>query len=280
MSQSDDVVLQTTRDGASWITINRPDQRNALNNHVLDQLVTAVQRAKLDPAVNSIVLTGAGGRAFCAGGDLKEMGDAQDALMQHRGRAGLAELFHALWGADKPTIARIDGYCLAGGMGVALACDIVLATPESVFGAPEVKAGLWPYMITLPLLRSMQPKAALRLMMTGERVDAHDGLKLGFLTEVVGQEALDARVAEYVTAFRSVSPQALALGRRSFYSALDHDSHGRLEALHASLGLALTMPDAVEGLAAFAEKRPPRWADATITPVAATAAAPGRTTEQ
>jgi enoyl-CoA hydratase len=259
MTSSEGLVLYDRRDGAALITINRPEQRNALNNNVLADLIAAVERASQDPEVVALVLRGAGDRAFCAGADLTEMGSKQDALAEHRGRGALTRLFRALWAAGKPTIARVEGYCLAGGFGLALACDIVLATPGSVFGAPEVKVGLWPYMITVPLIRSMPPKQALRLMMTGERVSSEEGLRLGFVTEVVSADTLDARVTDYVGAFCAVSPQALALGRDSFYNVLDHDPAARLSMLHASLGVGLQMPDATEGLAAFAEKRPPRW---------------------
>ncbi|ALL79786.1 hypothetical protein AD006_32185 (plasmid) [Pseudonocardia sp. EC080610-09] len=253
-------ILLDVRDGAAVITINRPEQRNALNNTVLAELGHAVELATADPEVSSIVLTGAGEKAFCAGGDLKEMGAPVDALAEHRGRGALAEFFGKLWAAGKPTIARVDGYCLAGGFGVALACDIVVASDRSTFGAPEVKVGLWPYMITLPLIRSMPPKLALKLMMTGERIDARRGAEIGFVTDVVSPDQLDTQVTDYVSTFRSVSPQAVALGRGAFYQVVDHEPQARLSQLHAGLGVALTMPDAAEGLAAFAEKRPPRWA--------------------
>ena len=164
-----------------------------------------------------------------------------------------------LWTADKPTLARVNGHCLAGGFGIALACDLVVATPRSTFGSPEVKVGLWPYMISLPMIRSMPAKEALRLMLTGERVDAEEGKRIGFVSEIVAEDVLDARIAEYAELFRAVSPQAVALGRRTFYSVLDHDPDARLALLHATLGVALTMPDAAEGMAAFAEKRSPRW---------------------
>jgi enoyl-CoA hydratase len=245
---------------ASVVTINRPQTRNALNNLTLKELCRAVGIADGDTATSCIVLTGAGQEAFCGGGDLKEMGASVDALAEHQGRGALAGLFQRLWSAGKPTIARVNGYCLAGGFGLALACDIVVATERSTFGAPEARVGLWPYMITLPLIRSMPPKQALRLMMTGERVDARRGAQLGFVTDLVSEDELDERIAKYADAFCAVSAQALALGRRSFYAVVDHDPASRLTLLHAGLGVALTMPDAAEGLAAFAEKRAPRWA--------------------
>jgi enoyl-CoA hydratase len=260
MTESFRYVLLERRDGASVVTINRPEQRNALNNTVLAELGRAVDTAAADPETACIVITGAGDKAFCAGGDLKEMGAPDDRLAEHRGRGALAAFFGKLWAAGKPTIARVDGYCLAGGFGVALACDLVVASDRSTFGAPEVKVGLWPYMISLPLIRSMPPKQALKLMMTGERVDARRGAELGFLTDVVPADRLDEVVGEYVRTFRTVSPQALALGRSSFYQVVDHEPQARLALLHANLSVGLTLPDAAEGLAAFAEKRAPRWA--------------------
>jgi len=259
MTDPRSVVLYEVRDDVSIVTINRPEQRNALSNEVLAGLVAAVERASADPDTSCIVLTGAGDRAFCAGGDLKQMGATVDALAEHRGRGALATLFQTLWAAEKPTLARVNGYCMAGGFGIALACDLVLATPRSTFGSPEVKVGLWPYMISLPMIRSMPAKQALRLMLTGERVDAEEGKRIGFVSEIVAEDVLDARITEYAEVFRTVSPQAVALGRRTFYSVLDHDPDARLALLHATLGVALTMPDAAEGLAAFAEKRSPRW---------------------
>lgn len=253
------LVTYEVRADAAVITINRPAERNALNNTVLAELGRAVAEARDDDRVRAIVITGAGDQAFCAGGDLKEMGAPVDPLVEHRGRGGLAELFAQMWAVGKPTIARVDGFCLAGGFGLALACDVVIASDRSTFGAPEVNVGLWPYMITVPLIRSMPPKAALRLMMTGERVDPARGLELGFVTKVVPAGELDQAIADEIAAFARVSPQAIALGRSAFYSVVDHDAHGRLAELHAGLGLALTTPDAAEGLAAFREKRRPAW---------------------
>lgn len=253
-------VLYEVRAGAAHLTINRPEQRNALNNLVIAELRQGIARARKDPSVRCLVLSGAGDKAFCAGGDLIEMGSTSDAVEEHEGRGGLAGAFTDLWGLGKPTIARVDGYCLAGGFGLALACDIVVATERSVFGAPEVKVGLWPYMITIPLLRSMPPKTALTIMMTGDQVNAARGAEIGFVTDLVQPDELDCTIAEYVRTFSSVSPQAIALGRSAFYSVVDGDPHGRLAALHAGLGLALTTPDASEGLRAFREKREPHWA--------------------
>lgn len=259
MTESDQCVRYEVNGQASLVIINRPHEHNALNNEVLARLVAAVEQANDDPATSCIVVTGAGDRAFSAGGDLKQMNAVVDPLAEHQGRAGLARIFQTLWSARKPTLARVNGHCLAGGLGIALACDIVLATPRSVFSTPEVKVGLWPYMITLPMIRSMPPKQALKMMLTGELVSCEEAERIGFVTEVVAESNLDTRVSQYATTFAAASPQAVALGRQSFYSVLDHDPQARLAQLHASLSVALTMPDAAEGMQAFAEKRAPSW---------------------
>ncbi|MCW2761616.1 MAG: hypothetical protein JWR85_1817 [Marmoricola sp.] len=248
---------------AGIVTINRPERRNALSNAVLRDLREGLRLAEDDPTTRVVILTGAGPEAFCAGGDLREMATTSDALSEHEGRGQLADVFNDLWRMGKPTVAAVDGYCLAGGFGIALACDVVLATEQSQFGAPEVKVGLWPYMITLPLIRSMRPKDALWLMITGEYVSARRGIELGFVKEVVAnRDHLDARIQEISAQVSGGSPQALKLGRSSFYSVVDSDAEIRLRKLHSDLGVALTMPDAAEGLAAFGEKRRPTWAQA------------------
>jgi enoyl-CoA hydratase len=254
-----DSVLVTRRDAALWLTINRPAQRNALSNEVLAALRDGVATARADAAVRAVVITGAGGRAFCAGGDLSQMSAAGKTMEEHEGRSQLAGLFKDLWSLGKPTIARVEGYALAGGCGLAAACDFVVATETSTFGIPEVNVGLWPYMITAPLLHCMSPRALLRLMMTGRRFGAAEAADLGIVSDVVPAGELDDRTDEIVRTIVRASPQSIALGRTTFYNVVDPQIDLRLQTLQAMLTVNLDMPDAQEGLAAFAEKRSPRW---------------------
>src|ERR1700677_1238361 len=244
---------------AAYLTINRPDRRNALSDEVFDGLRQGVLATRQNPEARVLVLAGAGDRAFCAGGDLRNMNDATDEFAAHRGRAQLAGLLRDLWELGKPTVARVQGYALAGGFGLAVACDFVIASDRAIFGAPEVKSGLWPYMITVPLLHALRPKDALRLMLTGRQVSALEGVRLGFVSELVTHENLDAAVAALVKELTAVSPQAIALGRTAFYSVLNHDVDARLRMLEAALSVNLSVADAKEGLAAFVEKRAPVW---------------------
>lgn len=259
MTQSKTVLVR--REGhAAVLVLNRPERRNALSFEMLEALRLELSALRNDPEVRVVVLTGAGDSAFCAGGDLGGItGEEIGPVPAHEARGQLIEIFREMWQLGKPTIARVHGFALAGGFGLAMACDYVIASSNSSFGTPEAKVGLWPYMITVPMLRSMQPKVALDLMMTGRRVDAAEGQRLGFVSRVVPADALDDAVNEQVEALTAVSPTALRLGRTSFYSVLDATAEHALSQLQASLSLNTTTGDAAEGLAAFAEKRAPVW---------------------
>ena len=250
----------TVADGIARLALNRPERRNALSWSLVAELRGALAAAKADPDVRVVVLTGTGEKAFCAGADLGGMAGSSTSFLElHEGRGGLAELFLDLYALGKPTIARVFGYALAGGMGLALACDLVVAADDVQFGTPEIDVGLWPYMITVPLMRSMPPKKALELMLTGRRVDAAEADRLGFVTRVVPVAELDAAVDELAATLASKSPAILKLGRDSFYEVWDRDAADALSHLHPLLTLTTLTEDAQEGLAAFAEKRPPHW---------------------
>ncbi|MBA2625582.1 MAG: enoyl-CoA hydratase/isomerase family protein, partial [Acidimicrobiia bacterium] len=194
-----DGVRTKVQDGVATLTIDREERRNALSWAVVDALRAGVAEARRDQAVRVLVLTGAGDRAFCAGADLTGMADGAGPTALHDARGELAALFEDLWSLGKPTIARVRGFALAGGFGLALACDLVVAAADAVFGTPELDVGLWPFMITVPLTRSMPPKVALELMLTGRRVDAAEAQRIGFVNRVVPASGLDAAVAELAT---------------------------------------------------------------------------------
>src|SRR5436309_9558331 len=226
---------------------------------VITGLRKAAADAKADDDVRVVVLTGAGEQAFCAGADLTGMTGDRGFAKTHDARGELARLFGDLWGLGKPTIARVRGYALAGGFGLALSCDFVVAADDAQFGTPEVNVGLWPYMITVPLLRSMPPKRVLELMMTGRRVDAAEAERIGFVTRVVPVAELDAAVDELARDLASKSPAIVKLGRDSFYEVWDLAARDALTHLHPMLTITTMTEDAREGIAAFAEKRPPEW---------------------
>jgi enoyl-CoA hydratase/carnithine racemase len=254
-----EAVLYNVSDNVATVTINRPDRRNALSWQVMTELRDAFEDAKADSSVHVVVLTGAGDKAFCAGADLTGMAADAGWAELHDARGELARLFRAMWELGKPIIARVRGYALAGGFGLCLACDLVVAADDAQFGTPEIDVGLWPYMITVPLLRSMPPKTALELMMTGRRVDANEAERIGFVTRVVPVAELDAAVDELASTLASKSTSIMKLGRDSFYAVWDQSAEEALRLLHPMLTITTATEDAAEGIAAFAEKRKPQW---------------------
>jgi enoyl-CoA hydratase/carnithine racemase len=261
-----DEVLVAVDGAVARITINRPARRNAMSWGVMAGIRAALATAKADRSVRVVVLTGAGDEAFCAGADLGGMGsgaptavDEEGFLERHGSRGVLAELFGDLWHLGKPTIARVQGWAMAGGLGLALACDLVVASDRARFGAPEINVGLWPYMITVPLMRSMPAKKALELMLTGRVVGAEEAERIGFVTRIVAHDGLDAAVDELAATLASKSPAAMKLGRDAFYGVWDMAAPDALSHLHAMLTITNQTDDAAEGIAAFLEKRPPQW---------------------
>jgi Enoyl-CoA hydratase/carnithine racemase len=257
MSESE--VLYEVDGAIARVTINRPERRNSMSYGVMQGLRDAVAAAKADDAVRVLVLTGTGDKAFCAGADLGGIAENAGAAAAHEGRGLLADLFREMWDLGKPTIARVRGFALAGGFGLALACDVVIAADDAQFGTPEVNVGLWPYMITVPMLRSMPAKTVLELQMTGRRVGAEEALRLGFVSRVVPVEALDTAVDEFASALASKSPLVLRWGRDAFYRVLEMDADAALDYLQGMLTIHTQSEDAAEGVAAFAEKRTPLW---------------------
>ena len=241
------------------ITIDRPERHNAMSFQVMQELGESIELAKTDDSVRVVVLTGAGERAFCAGADLGGIGSNAGPTRMHEARGGPAALFKQLWHLGKPTIARVRGYCLAGGFGLALSCDFVVASDDSTFGAPEIDIGLWPYQITVPLIRSMPPKVALDLMLTGRKVKAAEGERMGFVSRLVPADELDAAVDELAATLAGKSAVVTRWGRNAFYQVVDMAGEEALDYLHAMLTVATHTDDAAEGLAAFAEKRAPKW---------------------
>src|SRR3954452_8912645 len=254
-----EALLYDVSDGVATITINRPERRNALSWTVMSELRDAFEAAKADHEVRVVTLTGAGDKAFCAGADLTGMRADAGWAEVHDGRGELARLFRTMWELGKPIVARVRGYALAGGFGLCLACDVVVAADDAQFGTPEIDVGLWPFMITVPLMRSMPPKIALELMMTGRRVDALEAQRIGFVNQVVAVADLDAAVADLAGAIAAKSPAIMKLGRDSFYAVWDQSAEDALKLLHGMLTITSATDDAAEGIAAFAEKRAPVW---------------------
>jgi enoyl-CoA hydratase/carnithine racemase len=252
------VALYDVEAGVAWITINRPDRRNAINPQVVEGISQALGRAEDDEGVRVVVLTGAGDKAFCAGGDLGGMAEA-GRVAQHFLRAELGELFIKMRRSRLPIIARVNGHALAGGFGLMLACDLVVACDEAEMGTPEINIGLWPFMITTVIQRDLPRKIALELMLTGRRMPASEASQWGFVNRVVPRAGLDAAVADLTTDLSGKSPLILGLGKRSFYRAEDMQFSDALDYLAGMLTACLESEDTIEGVTAWLQKRAPEW---------------------
>ena len=244
--------------GRATITIDDPERMNPLANETMVELVAAVHRATRDSEVRVVVITGAGDRAFSAGGDLSG-GFVDSPIVDHAARGALADLFRALRRCGKPTVARVNGHALGGGFGLAAACDITIAVDTATLGTPEIDVGLWPMMISAVLMPLVSRKALLEMMLTGRRIRADEAEELGIVNRVVPAAGLDAAVDEVVDALLAQSPAALALGKEAFYAIADLDFDTALDHLHNGLTAIAMTEDAVEGVTAFVEKRTPDW---------------------
>ena len=244
--------------GRAIITIDDPERRNPMSVEVMAGLLAATREAVANPDVAVIVYTGAGDQAFSAGGDLSGS-FVDDPLGLHKARADLADLLRLMIRGGKPTVARVNGHAVAGGFGLAVACDITVCVDEAKLGTSEVRVGLWPMMISALLVRVMPRKAALELMLTGRLINPEEALRLGAVSRVVSREDLDATVDEVVEGLLSASPATLMLGKDSFYGMTDSDFDTALDRLHGGLTEVAMTDDAAEGVASFVEKRDPRW---------------------
>jgi enoyl-CoA hydratase/carnithine racemase len=226
---------------------------------VIRELGAALARLEGDAEARVVVIRGAGERAFCAGADLKGMFRAGSILEARDEYAGLAEVLETIPSMRTPAIAQVHGYALAGGCGLAAACDLVIAADDAVFGLPEIKLGLLPLMVLAPILRAASPRRVLELVLTGRELPAREALEIGLATRVVPRADLDRAVGEVARTLAGLSPATLALGKEAFYRALELPYAPALAHLRDLLTIVARSEDAQEGIAAFLEKRPPRW---------------------
>jgi enoyl-CoA hydratase/carnithine racemase len=254
-----DEVRYEVKDGRATLTLDRPAARNALSGDATLALLGHLDRADADPAVKVVVLTGGGEKIFCAGGDLSSMSGGDGFLAGHDARALYGKLLARFSEIGKPSIARLNGHALAGGMGLALACDLVVAHQGVELGCPEIDRGLFPMMVMALLQRHLGRKRALEVVLLGQRIPAADAHAWGLLNRVVPREGLDAAVDALATSLASKSPAILKLGRRAFFAAEDMSFGQALSHLSTQLSMNILAEDAAEGVTAFLEKRAPVW---------------------
>jgi enoyl-CoA hydratase/carnithine racemase len=254
------VVLYEAREAVAWITLNRPAKRNALDDEAAGRIAAGLERAQADPAIRAIVVTGAGDRAFCAGGDLKAGADDSPFEVDPAQPANpIISLFKVFEATTKPTIARVNGHALAGGLGLMCACDLAIATESATFGVPETTIGLFPMMILPYLHRAMPRRRLLEWCITGARWSAEEALEAGLLNRVVPAERLDEEVEALLQLIVTRSPSAIRLGKLGFHALEDMTLAQAFEYAQLALPNMARTGDAKEGFQAFREKRDPRF---------------------
>ena len=247
-------------DGAiATVTLNRPEQRNPLSPSMMRDLRAALAWCKGEPAVAVVILTGAGDRAFCAGADLSALGGDKSPLELHHGRHALVDLFIEMAELGKPIVGRINGHALAGGFGLACACDLLVAVDTATFGTPEINVGVWPMMIQAVLARNLPRKVLLEMVMLGDRWPATRLQEIGLINRVVPVDNLDEETQRLATRLAEKSTAIMRLGRDSFYRQQDMDFAPALEYLQSQVTLVMLTEDSAEGRKAFFEKRPPQY---------------------
>ncbi len=256
---SDDPVLYAVSGGVATISLNQPDTRNALSDELLDGLLAALERARDDADVRAVVLASTHETVFSAGGNLGGFAADVPLVQKHAGIERFPRLFELIGTLGKPTICAAGGHVLAGALGVALACDLVIAKDTATFGTPEINVGVFPFMIMALIYRNVPRKKASELLLLGERIDAAEAERLGIVNRVVPADEFDAAVADWAAKLASKSPLLMALGKDAMWRQQDLPLMEALELLRHNLTLAFSTEDIQEGVKAFFEKRDPEW---------------------
>ena len=257
---NDETVLFERKGTSAAITINRAERRNALNVHVADGIVAGIERAEADPTCRSIILTGAGDRAFCAGGDLgKDQTGTPFETDFENPRNFIVKLLQRMIDCRLPIIARVNGHALAGGFGLLCACDMAVAVDTARFGTPESRIGIFPMMILPHMLRVIPARHLMEMCITGEPIDAEQARQFGIVNHVVPAAKLDEKVEWLAERVARSSPTGIRLGKIALSAMRDMSIEQSLEYAQVMLQVMTSTPDAIEGFRSFQEKRKPGW---------------------
>jgi enoyl-CoA hydratase/carnithine racemase len=253
------ILYEVRDDGVATVTLNTPDNRNALSNQLLADLTDAFEAARGDERVRCVVLTSSHEKVFSAGGSLDQFAAEVAPVHKHFATERFPRLFRTIMGLGKPTICAANGHVLAGALGIALCCDLIVAKEGARFGTPEINVGLFPFMIMALIYRNVPRKKTNELLLLGEQISAEQAREAGIVNRVVAPDDFDVAVDEWAVSLAGKSPLLMRLGKDAMYRQLDMGFEDALDFLRSQLSIAFTTEDVQEGVKAFFEKREPRW---------------------
>jgi enoyl-CoA hydratase len=246
--------------GVATVSLDQPDTRNALSDAVLDDLLAVFAAARNDDEVRCVVLASTHPKTFSSGANLGGFSSDVPLITKHLDSTSkLPALFAAMGQLGKPIVCKAGGHVLAGALGLALACDLIVASETATFGTPEINIGLFPFVIGALIQRTIGRKKMAELVLLGERIDAAQALEMGLINRVVPADELDAAVDEWATKLAASSPLIMRMGKDALYRQQDLGFEDAMVYLQSQLTLALSTEDVREGVAAFFEKRDPQW---------------------
>jgi enoyl-CoA hydratase len=254
-----ETVRYAVADGVATIALDSPENRNALSNELLGELIDAFEAARDDPGVRCVVLTSTHEKVFSAGGNLDQFSADVPLVHKHFGTERFPRLFQLIGQLGKPVICAANGHVLAGALGLALACDLIVASDQASFGTPEINVGLFPFMIMALIYRNVPRKKTNEMLLLGERLSADEAREAGIVNRVVPAGEFDAAVGDWAAKLAAKSPVMMKLGKDAVYRSMDMPFDEALDHLRSQLTVAFSTEDIQEGVKAFFEKREPHW---------------------
>ena len=245
--------------GVATIALDQPDTRNALSDQLLGELIAALEAARDESEVRCVVLSSTHDRVFSAGANLGGFAAEVPLVHKHFGTEKFPRVFRLLGELGKPSICAAGGHVLAGALGIALACDLIIAREGVRFGTPEINVGVFPFMIMALIYRNVPRKAANELLLLGEQISAEEAARIGIVNRVVPADEFDAVVREWARKLAAKSPVMMRLGKDAMFRQQDMALADALDFLRSQLTIAFSTEDIQEGVKAFFEKREPEW---------------------
>ncbi len=245
--------------GVATVTLDQPDNRNALTDEMLRELIAALTQARDDENVRCVVLASTHETTFSSGGNLSAFGSTDPIYVKHIGTERFPQLFTLIGELGKPVICAARGHCLAGALGLAIACDLVVASDQATFGTPEINIGAWPFMIMATIFRNVPRKKVSEMLLLGERLTAAQAAEYGIVNKVVPGAEFDEAVDAWARKLASKSPVIMKLGKDAMWRSKDMALEDQWAFLRSQLTIAFATDDLREGVSAFFEKREPQW---------------------